>query len=107
MELKLEERGNIHTDNIWFEIVDSQAPPSDEGNTIATIAGLTDTHLRLGRLFTASPDLLIACRKLQYALEKLLEICPLKTADITRVQAIISEARDCAAKAIAKTKREI
>ena len=107
MELELEERGNIHTDTIWFEIVDSQAPPSDEGNTIAKIEGLTETHLRLGNLFASAPELLLACQKQQVALEELLVICPLKKADIPSLEVIINDARDFAAKAIAKTSRDV
>jgi len=102
MKLELEERGNIHTDTVWFEIVDSQAPPSDEGNTIAIMEGLTETHYRLGRLFTASPDLLVACQKQQVALEKLLAICSPKTVGVHFLNELIYDACTCAAEAIAK-----
>ena len=107
MKLELEERGNIHTDTIWFEIIDSQAPPSDEGNTIAIMEGLTETHYQLGRLFTAAPDLLVACQKQQIALEKLLTICSPKTVVVHFLNALINEARTCAAEAIAKANSEI
>ena len=106
MILELEERGNIHTDTIWFEIVDSQAPPSDEGNTIATMEGLTETHYQLGRLFAAAPDLLVACQKQQIALEKLLAICSPKTVGVHFLNALINDACTCAAEAIAKANSE-
>jgi hypothetical protein len=102
MKLELEERGNIHTDTVWFEIVDSQAPPSDESNTIATMEGLTETHYQLGRLFTTAPDLLIACRKQQLAIEKLLSIYSPKTVAAHFPSRLINNARSCAKKAIAK-----
>ena len=102
MKLELEERGNIHTDTIWFEIIDSLAPPSDESNTIATMGGLTETHYQLGRLFAAAPDLLVACQKQQIALEKLLAICTPKTVGVHFLNALINDACTCAAEALAK-----
>jgi hypothetical protein len=106
MELELEERGNIHTDTVWFEIIDSQAPPSDEGNTIATMEGLTEKYSHLGLLFTAAPDLLIACQKQQRALDRLLVICSPKTIGVHFPTRLINNARACAAKAIAKANGE-
>lgn len=106
MELELEERGNIHTDTVWFEIFDSQAPPSDECNTIATMEGLTENHYQLGLLFAAAPDLFIACQKQQRALERLMAICCPKTVGVHLPTRIINNARACAAKAIAKAKGE-
>ena len=106
MKLELEERGNIHTDTIWFEIVDSQAPPSDEGNTIATMQGLRDIHYRLGRLFTAAPDLLVACKKQQVVLEILLAICSPKTVGAHFLNVLIKDALACATEAINKANNE-
>ena len=106
MKLELEERGNIHTDTVWFEIVDSQAPPSDESNTIATMEGLTENHYQLGLLFAAAPDLFIACQKQQRALERLMAICSPKTVGVHLPTRLINNARDCAAKAIAKANGE-
>lgn len=102
MKLELEESGNIHTDTVWLKIVDSQASPDDEGNTIATMAGLTETYYHIGRLFTAAPDLLIACRKQQLVLEKLLSISSLKINATHIPFRLINNAQICAKKAIAK-----
>jgi len=106
MKLELEKRGNIHTDTVWFVIVDSQAPPSDEGDTIATMEGMYESQYQLGRLFTAAPDLLIACQKQQLALDKLLAICSPKTAGAYFPSRLIKNARACAKKAIAKANCE-
>jgi hypothetical protein len=102
MKLELEESGNIHTDTVWLKIVDSQAPPDDEGNTIATMEGLTETYFQLGRLFTAAPDLLIACRKQQLLIEKLLAISSPKTVATHIPSRLINNARSYAKKAITK-----
>ena len=102
MKLELEERGNIHTDTVWLEIVDSQAPPSDEGNTIAMMEGAAETNSQLGLLFSAAPDLLMACQKQQRALEKLLAICSSKSRDVHFETQLINNACACAAEAIAK-----
>ena len=99
MKLELEEMGNIHTDTIWLEIIDSQSSGRDESNTISKMAGITEIHYRLGRLFTAAPDLLIACRKQQIVIEKLLTIHPPKTIAESR---LIKNACSCAKKAIAR-----
>lgn len=107
MKLELEERGNIHTDEAWFVIVDSQAPPSDDCDTIATMEGLYENQNKFGRLFIAAPDLLIACKKQQLALEKLLAINTQKTADVYFPSRLINNARACAKKAIAKSNCEI
>ncbi len=106
MKLELEQRGNIHMDEVWFVIVDSQAPPSDEGDTIATMEGLYENQYQFGRIFTAAPDLLIACQKQQLALEKLLTICTPKTADAYFPSRLINNARACTKKAIAKATSE-
>jgi len=106
MKLELEERGNIHTDTIWFEIIDSEAPPSDEGNTIATMEGLTETHYQLGRLFATAPDLQVACQMQQIVLKKLLAICSPKTVGVHFLDVLINDACTCAAEAIAKANSE-
>ncbi|MFC1780801.1 hypothetical protein ACFLZ8_00875 [Planctomycetota bacterium] len=102
MILELEERGNIHVDTVWYEIVDIQYCPSDENNTIATIQGLTEKHYKLGLLFTAAPDLLEACQKQQVALKKLLEICSPTNEDVNFVKSLVNDAIVCTVKAIAK-----
>ena len=107
MKLELEERGNIHTDTVWFEIIDSQAPFNDEGNIVATIEGRTQIHYQLGRIFAAAPDLLVACQKQQIALEKLLAICSPKTVGVHFLNGIIYDACTCAAEAIAKAHSKI
>lgn len=107
MKLELEERGNIHMDEVWFVIVDSQVPPCDEGNIIATMEGLYENQYQLGLLLTAAPDLLIACKKQQLALEKLLAINTQKIAGACFPSDLINNARACSKKAIAKATGEI
>ena len=94
-------------DEVWFVIVDSLAPPSDDCDTIATMEGPHENQYKLGLLLTAAPDLLIACKKQQHALEKLLAICSLKTSDTYFPSRLIKNACTCAKKAIAKATGKI
>lgn len=104
MELELEERGNIHTDSVWFEIIDSQVIPGDEGNTLAIMKGLTEKDYKLGCLFTASYDLLKACKKQELLINKLLAIHSLKEVHAYIPSTFIENVRTCAKKAIEKTR---
>jgi hypothetical protein len=102
MKLEIEERGNIHLDMIWYEIVDSELLACDESNTIAIIDGKTDNHYKLGCLFVAAPDLFTACQKLLTATNRLLEICISNKENTNITYMMANDAITCAKKAISK-----